>query len=263
MFIKSMDNAFSLKGKTAIVTGGQKGIGLGISTAFAHQGANVIIMARDEAAAKEVIEDFKSKYGGKFAFFKTDIADFQSCRDSVAAAVKEFGSIDVLVNNAGIGTVGDLLDMDEDLTSWFECINVDLNGAVRMSYLLCKHMRDAGKGGRIINITSNAGKMCNQNPRMIAYASAKAGLNHFTEVLASEVCQYGIRVNAIAPGFTFSNFSKSMTEEGYKAMCKDIPIGRFAEAIEMGALAAYLASEASDAMTGHVLTIDGGYSLTH
>jgi NAD(P)-dependent dehydrogenase (short-subunit alcohol dehydrogenase family) len=124
-------------------------------------------------------------------------------------------------------------------------------------------MRDTGKGGRIINITSNAGKMCNQEPRMIAYASAKAALNHFTEVLSTEVCKYGIRVNAIAPGFTFSNFTKSMTDEAYKAMCSTIPIGRFAEAIEMGALASYLASDASDAMTGHILTIDGGYSLIH
>ena len=263
MHITSMENAYALNGKNCIVTGGSKGIGLGIATAFAHQGANVIIMARDEKSAKEVVEDFTGKYSGRFAFYKTDIADFNDCRESVAAAIKEFGNIDVLVNNAGIGIVGDLLDMDEDLTDWFKCQDVDLNGAVRMSYLVCKHMRDMGKGGRIVNITSNAGAICNQNPRMIAYAAAKASLNHFTKVLASEVCQYGIRVNAIAPGFTFSNFSKNIDEDIYKAMCETIPIGRFAEAVEMGALASYLASDASDAMTGNILTIDGGYSLTH
>ncbi len=263
MHITSMDHAFDLTGKTAIVTGGSKGIGLGIATAFAHQGANVIIMARDTSTAKDVVMDFKDKYTGKFAFYKADISDFGSCKLAVAEAIKDFSNIDVLVNNAGIGTVGDLLDMDEDLTSWFECQDVDLNGAVRMCYLVCKHMRDRGKGGRVINITSNAGLICNQNPRMIAYASAKAALNHFTKVLASEVCQYGIRVNAIAPGFTFSNFSKGIQGEAYKAMCETIPIGRFAEAVEMGALASYLASDASDAMTGAVLNIDGGYSLTH
>ncbi len=263
MHITSMENAYSLTGKTAVVTGGNKGIGLGIATAFAHQGANIIIMARDEKTAKQVVEDFKSKYKGKFAFYKTDIADFNNCKASVAAAIKEFGSIDVLVNNAGIGTVGDLLDMDETLSDWFECQNIDINGAVRMCYLICKHMRDTGKGGRVINITSNAGTICNQEPRMIAYAASKAALNHFTKVLASEVSQYGIRVNAIAPGFTFSNFTKNVPQELFDAMCKTIPIGRFAEAIEMGALAAYLASDASDAMTGNILTIDGGYSLTH
>lgn len=263
MHITSMENAYCLKGKNAIVTGGNKGIGLGIATAFAHQGANVIIMARDEAAAKQVVEDFKGKYKGKFAFYKTDIADFKNCKESVAKAIKEFGRIDVLVNNAGIGTTGDLLDMDEELTDWFRCQDIDLNGAVRMCYLVCKHMRDMGNGGRIINITSNAGEICNQEPRMIAYAAAKAALNHFTRALAAEVCSYGIRVNAIAPGFTFSNFTKGVSEEAFKELCKTIPIGRFAEAVEIGALAAYLASDSSDAMTGAVLTIDGGYSLTH
>jgi NAD(P)-dependent dehydrogenase (short-subunit alcohol dehydrogenase family) len=258
-----MENAFDLTGKTCAVTGGNKGIGLGIATAFAHHGANVLIMARDEAAAREVVEDFKGKYKGKFAFYRTDIADMKSCRESVAAAIQDFGNIDVLVNNAGVGIVGDLLAMDEDMTPWFDCVDIDLNGAVRMCYLVCKHMRDAGKGGRVINVTSNAGIICNQNPTMIAYATAKAGLNHFTRVLAAEVCKYGIRVNAIAPGFTFSNFTKGVTEEAYKALCADIPIGRFAEAIEMGALAVYLASDASDAMTGIVLNIDGGYSMTH
>ena len=159
-----MENAFSLSGKNCIVTGGNKGIGLGIATAFAHQGANVIIMARDEKSAKEVVDDFKGKYSGTFAFYKTDIADFTNCKQSVAAAIQDFGSIDVLVNNAGIGVVGDLLDMDEELTDWFRCQDVDLNGAVRMTYLVCKHMRDMGKGGRIINITSNAGAICNQIP---------------------------------------------------------------------------------------------------
>lgn len=263
MFITSMENAFSLKGKNAIVTGGNKGIGLGIATAFAHQGANVIIMARDEVTAGQVIEDFKSKYSGTFAFYKTDIADYKNCKASVASAIKDFGNIDVLVNNAGIGTIGNLLDMDENMTDWFKCQDIDLNGAVRMCYLVGKHMRDMGKGGRVINITSNAGAMCNQNPTMIAYAAAKAALNHFTKVFASEVCGYGIRVNAIAPGFTFSNFTKNVPQDMYDAMCKTIPIGRFAEAIEMGALAAYLASDASDAMTGIVLTVDGGYSLNH
>ena len=263
MHITSMENAFDLTGKNCVVTGGNKGIGLGIATAFAHHGGNVVIMARDEAAAQEVVEDFKSKYKGKFAFYKTDIADFKNCKASVAAAIADFGTIDVLVNNAGIGTTGDLLAMDEELTDWYKCMDIDLNGAVRMCYLVCKHMRDAGNGGRVINITSNAGIICNQDPTMIAYATAKAGLNHFTRVLAAEVCKYGIRVNAIAPGFTFSNFTKNVPEDAFKEMCKTIPIGRFAEAIEMGALAVYLASDASDAMTGIVLNIDGGYSMIH
>jgi NAD(P)-dependent dehydrogenase (short-subunit alcohol dehydrogenase family) len=262
MFIKSMENAFSLKGKNAIVTGGNKGIGLGITQALAHQGANVAIFARDEASAVDVISDLNKKYDGKFAFYKTDISDMDNCRESVNRCIKGFQSIDILVNNAGIATGGNLLDLEEDLSSWFRCFDVDMYGAVRMCYLVCKHMRDMGKGGRVINITSNAGEICNK-PSLTSYAAAKAALNHFTRCIAAELAEYGIRVNAIAPGFTFSNFSKNIPEEYYKIMCETIPIGRFAEAIEIGALAAFLASDASDAMTGSILTMDGGYGLQH
>ena len=261
MFLKSMENAFSLKGKNTIVTGGAKGIGLGIATAFAHQGANVAIFARDEAAANAVIKDFSSKYEGNFSFYKTDISDMRSCRDAVSRYIADNKTIDVLVNNAGIGTAGRFIDMDEDLTSWFECFDVDLHGAARMSYNVIKHMREAGRG-HIINITSNAGEIINK-PFLTAYATSKAAFNHFTRCLAAEVAPYGIRVNAIAPGFTFSNFTKGVPEEAYKAMCEDIPIGRFAEAFEIGALAAYLAGDISDIVTGTVFTADGGYSLHH
>lgn len=262
MFINSMDNAYSLKGKNTIVTGGAKGIGLGIATAFAHQGANVAIFARDEAAALDVVKDFSAKYEGKFSFYKADISDMESCKDAVNRYISDNKTIDVLVNNAGIGTAGKFLDMDEDLAPWFECFNVDLHGGARMTYLVCKHMRDSGKGGHIINITSNAGEMINK-PFLTAYAASKAAFNHFTRCLAAEVAPYGIRVNAIAPGFTYSNFTKNVPEEAVKALCEEIPIGRFAEAVEIGALAVYLAGDVSDAVTGAVFTIDGGYSLQH
>lgn len=261
MHLKSMENAFSLKGKNAIVTGGAKGIGLGIAEAFAHQGANVAIFARDEATASTVIEEFSGKYEGKFSFYKTDIASMQSCRNAVNSYIADYKKIDILVNNAGIGTAGRFIDMDEDLTDWFECFDVDLHGAARMSYCVIKHMREAGSG-HIVNITSNAGEIINK-PFLTAYASSKAAFNHFTRALAAEVAPYGIRVNAIAPGFTFSNFTKGIPEEAYKAMCADIPIGRFAEAFEIGALAVYLAGDISDIVTGSVFTADGGYTLQH
>jgi NAD(P)-dependent dehydrogenase (short-subunit alcohol dehydrogenase family) len=261
MYLKSMENAFSLKGKNTIVTGGAKGIGLGIATAFAHQGANVAIFARDEKAASEVIKDFSAKYEGKFSFYKTDIASMESCRDSVSRYIADNKTIDVLVNNAGIGTAGRFIDMDEELTDWFHCFDVDLHGAARLSYHVLKHMREAGCG-HIINITSNAGEIINK-PFLTAYAASKAAFNHFTRSLAAEVAPYGIRVNAIAPGFTFSNFVKDIPEEAYKAMCADIPIGRFAEAFEIGALAVYLAGDISDIVTGAVFTADGGFSLQH
>jgi NAD(P)-dependent dehydrogenase (short-subunit alcohol dehydrogenase family) len=131
-----------------------------------------------------------------------------------------------------------------------------------MCYFVAKHMRDSGKGGHIVNITSNAGEMINA-PFLTAYASAKAALNHFTRCIAAELAPHNIRVNAIAPGFTKSNFTKGIPEEAMKFLSQQVPIGRFAEAIEIGALAAYLASDASDLVTGAVFTADGGFSLQH
>ena len=261
MYLKSMENAYLLKGKNAIITGGAKGIGLGITTAFAHQGANVAIFARDEAAAKSVIDEFSSRYEGTFSFYKTDISDMASVKASVDRYYADNGRIDILVNNAGVGPGGRFIDMDEELTDWFRCFDIDLHGAARMSYHVLKYMREAG-AGHIVNITSNAGEIINK-PFLTAYAATKAAFNHFTKCLAAEVAPYGIRVNAIAPGFTKSNFTKGLPEEAYTELCKDIPIGRFAEAFEIGALAAYLAGDISDIVTGAVFTADGGYALQH
>lgn len=259
--IEALEGAFCLRGKTAIVTGGNRGIGLGITTAFAQQGANVAIMCRDKQSAEKAIEELSSKYEGKFAFYELDISNMQMCRDAVAACVKDFGGVDILVNNAGVAVAGDVLDMDEDMTDWFHCIDIDLNGAMRMCYVVGKYMRDAGKGGKVINITSNSGSIINKPVSFAPYHAAKAALNHLTRDLAFEWGKYGINVNAIAPGYTFSALVEKMPKEAYNELIDKIPMGRFGQAIEIGALAVYLASEASNIVTGAIITADGGYSL--
>lgn len=261
MHITNMENAFSLTGKTAIVTGGNRGIGLGITTALAHHGANVAIFCRNEESAKAVIADLSGKYTGVFRNYKCDITNYEDCKASVKAAINDFGAINILVNNAGTGFGGDLLDMDEELSQWFGAFDLDLHGAARMSYLVGKHMRELGNGGRVINITSNAGAIVNKPMPLTPYSCAKAALNHLTKCLGNDWAKYGIRVNAIAPGYTFSDMSIHMPDDMKQALIDKIPIGRFGEAIEIGALAVYLASDASDVMTGVVLTADGGYSL--
>ncbi len=258
MPIKTMENAYTLKGKNAIVTGGNKGIGKGIATAFAQQGANVAIFARDEATSLEVIKEL-SVYGGNHIFVKTDVGNIENCKSSTEAAIKQFGKIDILVNNAGIAAGGPFLDMDENMTDWFRVQSVDLNGVAQMSYFVGKHMKETG-GGKVINISSNAGEIVNVD-LMASYAAAKAAVNRLTKSLAFEWGSYGINVNAIAPGFTWSNFSNELPEEAYKQLCGKTPTGRFGEAIEIGALAVYLASPASDQVTGLIATIDGGYGL--
>lgn len=256
--ITSMDQAFCLKGKTAIVTGGDTGIGYGISEAFAQQGANVAIFCRNQVRADEALGKLQ-QYGGVYKFYRTDITDYENCKTSVAAVAADFGGVDILVNNGGVAAMGGILDYPEDLTEWFRCIDVDLNGAFRLCYLVGKLMREKGKG-KVINITSNSGEMCNI-PSFTPYNVAKAGLNRLTKCLAHEWGPYHINVNAIAPGYTHSNLSSGAPKEVEEMLTRSIPYGRYGEPIEIGALAVYLASEASDIMTGAVLTIDGGYSL--
>ena len=256
--IDSMKTAFCLKGKVAIITGGDTGIGFGIASAFAEQGADIAIFCRRADRAEEALQKL-SAFGGVYRWYRTDITDFDNCKASVDAVMADFGTVDILVNNGGVAAMGGVLDYSEDLDEWFRCIDVDLNGAFRLCYLVGKIMRDKGRG-KVINITSNSGEMCNI-PSFTPYNVAKAGLNRLTKCLAWEWGPYHINVNAIAPGYTHSNLSAAAPKEVEEELTQKIPYGRYGEPVEIGALAVYLASEASDIMTGAVLTIDGGYSL--
>jgi NAD(P)-dependent dehydrogenase (short-subunit alcohol dehydrogenase family) len=261
MPIESTLNAFSLKGKNAIVTGGSKGIGLGIAEAFAEQGASVAIFARDAKAGEEAAAGLSSKYGVRSEFYDAVMSGTASCRAAVGRAIADFGEINILVNNAGHGPNGDLLDMDEEISEYFKCIDVDLNGVVRMTYLVGRHMRERGRGGKIINISSNAGEMASRAVFMASYCTAKAGVNQFTRAMALELAGHHINVNAIAPGYTYSNLLSGLPEATIEGIARSIPTGRLGTAIEIGALAVYLASAASDQVTGAIVTIDGGHSL--
>ena len=147
--IVNMQDAFSLKGKNALVTGGNRGLGLAIASAFAQQGANVAIFCRDAKKAAEAIEELKP-FGGKYQSFSCDVTDLPNVRKVVAEAWDAFGGFDILVNNAGVTCVSELLDMDEELSDWYSVINTDLNGTVHMTYEVGKRMRDAGKGFQAI-----------------------------------------------------------------------------------------------------------------
>ena len=261
MIIASMKDAFSLKGKTAVITGGNKGIGFGIATAFAEQGANVAIVARDEASGLSAISGLAEKYGGIFKFYRTDITDISECRDSVNKIFSDYTQIDILVNNASKTPNGDLLDMDGELSEYFKCIDIDLHGAVRMTYLVGKHMRDRGRGGKIINISSNLGTMANRLVNLASYCTAKAGVNQFTRAMALELAKYNIQINAIAPGYTWSEAMTRLDETTLGGMAGVTPDGRLGTPLEVGALAVFLASDAANHITGDVVTIDGGHSL--
>lgn len=258
--ITSMKDAFSLKGKNAIVTGGNRGLGLGICKAFAEQGAHVAVFCRDQEKAAEALAEL-APFGGEYRAFSCDVSDMQSCIKAVDEACAWFGDVDILVNNAGVGFTGRLLDEDEDLANWYSVLNVDLNGTVNMTYVVGKKMRDAGHGGSIVNVSSNAGLMINYGNYMPAYSTSKAAVNHFTRSMAVELAAYDIRVNAIAPGFTNTELSKWIPEDVFSYITDRTVAGRFGEPLEVGALAVYLASPAAAQITGHVAVIDGGYMI--
>ena len=265
--ITSMKDAFSVKDLNVFITGGNQGLGLGMADAFCQCGANVAIMARNAEKGLKVAEQLKSQYGTKVIFYQGDITQKGDPQRVVAAAIKDFGRIDVLINNSGVTRFFDSIDADKnDFKDWHDVINLDLTGSFVMSVLVAKHMRNQG-WGRIINITSNAGKIVNLPQRMVSYSTAKAGLDHMTKMLAHEWASYKIRVNAIAPGYTESDLTPPDVGDELQSYIDfwtaHTPTGRWGKPIEIGALAVYLASDASEQVTGAIFTIDGGYSLAN
>ena len=276
--ITSMENAFSLKGRTAIITGGNRGIGKGVSLAMAQVGANIAIFCRDIDKAKETLDELE-QYGGKYKAYRCDVLKQDSVKKAVEEAVADFNRIDILVNNSGIACSGDLLDMDESFQTWYNVINTNLNGPFIVTYYVGRHMREMG-GGSIINMSSNSAFIVNKPNNTTPYNTAKAGLDRFTKCMAYELAQHNIRVNSINPGYTGPTDIGAPRDEDGKVMArpapkplkpgemsshdfhmKQTPIGRFGTILEIGALAVFLASDAAAQITGGIHAIDGGYSL--
>ena len=259
-FITSMKQAFDISGKTAIVTGGNGGIGLGIAKALAECGVNIAILCRNMDKAKNALEELK-QFGGKYQAFSCDLLNPESVKEAVDGAIAAFGDIDILVNNSGVAAGGYILDQDRNLSDWHFVLNTDLTGMAQMTWEVGNRMRAAGKGGAIVNITSNAGAIVNKGLTISPYAVAKAGANHFTRCMAIELGQYDIRVNAIAPGFIHAGFGADPPPMMYDLVNEQQANKRLGEAIEIGATVVFLASPAAAMITGEVLTVDSGYCL--
>jgi NAD(P)-dependent dehydrogenase (short-subunit alcohol dehydrogenase family) len=271
MTITSIKDAFSVKGKNMLVTGGSQGFGYAMADAYLELGANVGFTCRTVAKGEAAAKELAAKHpGSKVCYYAADHRLQEDCQRSVDSFLADFQRIDVLINNAGAGGGMDSIGfIDNNFADWHAVIGLDLTGVFMMSTMAAKSMRDTG-GGSIINITSNAGAVVNKPQVMVAYSTAKAAANHLTEMLAWEWAQYKIRVNAIAPGY----FNTALADAAKDAMGDKLqglldlwlsytPTGRFGEPIEVAALAVYLGSEASEQMTGSILTIDGGYQLAN
>jgi len=248
-----------LEGKTAIVTGAARGIGEAIALKFAEHGAHVAFTyVSDSSAEKAAAVEKKLKaFGVKAKSYKSNAGDFSQCEAFVNDVLKEFGTVDICVNNAGISKDNLLLRMSPD--QWDEVIKVNLNSVFYMTKQVIRPMMKA-KNGAIINMSSIIGEMGNAGQG--SYAASKAGIIGFTKSVAKELGSRNIRCNAIAPGFVETDMTSYLKEgdagEKYKA---NIPLGRFASGEEIANAALFLASDMGAYITGQTISVCGGLNI--
>jgi 3-oxoacyl-[acyl-carrier protein] reductase len=244
---------FRLDGKTALVTGGSRGIGRACCEALAEQGATVVVnYVKGEAAAREVAEGIVAK-GGKAEISGFDVADSKAVDAAVDAIAKAHGKVDVLIANAGISIDGLLLRLkDEDLEKLFA---TNVRGAIASARACSRGMMKA-RWGRIIFMSSVVGEMGNVG--QTAYAASKAALIGAAKSIAREYASRSLTVNVVAPGYIDTDMTSSMTPEMKEQLAKIIPLGRTGGARDIAAACAYLASDEAGYVTGQVLRVNGG-----
>jgi len=237
--------------RIAIVTGGTRGIGEAISTALNDAG---FLVAANYAGNDQRAADFTDRTGIKA--FRWDVADHQACLDGVARVEQEVGSVDVLVNNAGITRDGTILKMTYEM--WREVMDTNLGGCFNMAKAVFPGMRSR-KWGRIVNIGSINGQAGQYG--QVNYAAAKSGIHGFTKALAQEGARAGVTVNAIAPGYIDTDMVAAVPGDVLEKIVARIPVGRLGQASEIARGVAFLASEEAGFVTGSTLSINGGQHM--
>ena len=254
-------NTQTLKDRIAIVTGASRGLGEGITKAFAGEGATVVLFSRDAQRLEKHVNDLKA-LGQKAVAFPLDVADVEQVNRAVEQVVSQFGRVDILVNNAAIAPSMPFVEMSDDVRDGV--IDVNIKGVWNCTKAVMPRMIKQ-RYGKVINVSSVTGPLVS-GKGMTAYAASKGAVSAFTRTLALEVAEYGINVNAICPGsFDTPMFRSVAKHRGWDSedeyvvhVGKEIPLGRLGTIEEMGDLAVFLASDKSKYITGVEIVIDGG-----
>ena len=245
---------FRLDGKTAIVTGARKGLGYGIAEGLAEAGANIVGVGPIEmpelaARVKEL--------GRKFLFVDADLTSQKRIPDIVNEAVSAMGGVDILVNNAGIIRRADILEFGEK--DWDDVINVNMKSLFFLSQAVARQMAKQGRGGKIVNIASMLSFQ--GGIRVPSYTASKSAVAGLTKLLANDLAKYGVQVNAIAPGYMATDNTEALRKDPKRndEILGRIPAGRWGTPDDLKGTAVFLASKASDYVTGYVVAVDGGW----
>ncbi len=245
-----------LKGKNCLVTGGSRGIGKSIALTLAELGANVAVTySRSADAANEVVKEIE-KMGSKGMALQADATNFAKAEEVISKVVTDWGSLDVLVNNAGIAQDNLILRMSEE--NWDAVINTNLKSIFNYSKAATKPMMRA-RGGSIINIGSVVG--ISGNAGQSNYSASKAGIIGFTKSFAKELASRNIRANVVAPGYILTEMTEKLNENVLEAIKTETPLGRAGNPDEIANVVAFLASDMSSYITGEVIRVDGGMAM--
>jgi NAD(P)-dependent dehydrogenase (short-subunit alcohol dehydrogenase family) len=253
MHLKDM---FSLKGKTAVVTGGSVGLGAQMATGLAEAGADVVVAARKVDRCIEMCTKLE-KNGVRALPVACDVSKAEDCQRLVDTTMKEFGRLDILVNNAGISWVTDSLDFPMD--KWQRVINLNVNGTFQLSAMAARVMKEQG-GGKIVNIAS-IGALGGDWPEYansVPYTTSKGAIVAMTRDLAVKWVRYGIYVNAICPGWFPTGLNDKHLEALADKLIPGIPLGRYGNDEDLKGVVVFLSSAASNYITGQLVVVDGG-----
>jgi NAD(P)-dependent dehydrogenase (short-subunit alcohol dehydrogenase family) len=250
-------DTFTLTGKVAVVTGGNRGLGRAFAHALGEAGASVAILARNASRNEEVVGELAAK-GITAAAFEGDVARRADIERAAGEIVERFGRVDVLINNAGTCIHRPALEVTEE--EWHQVIDINLTGVWNGCQVFGRGMVDAG-GGVIVNVGSMSADIVNRPQWQPAYNASKAAVHHLTRSLAAEWAPLGVRVNAVAPGYVVTEMTPIERPEFQRYWIDDAPQQRAASPEEIAPSVVFLASPASSYMTGSILTIDGGYSV--